>query len=129
MKYTILKCDCCGKTFVTEYYNGGYIDHYVNFVRNFPCFIKEGKNKVFGKVVYDGNELRDKDDIKVRLSCFKVYCERNNLLSFYSEVEKEVTKHLSHLCKLDEIRKEISKLVEGLEDEDKEYLGLEYQEY
>lgn len=129
MKYTVLKCDCCGKTFLDEYWREGYIDHYINFTRHFPSLVERGVQEIFYKIVNDGNDLRHKSDIKDRLKCFKTYCKNNDLLTLYTDVEQKVNDRLLHLHTLDKIRLKISKLVQGLDDEDKEYLGLEYQEY
>lgn len=129
MKYTILKCDCCGETFYTEYWQDGYIDHYINFASNHDTLVKKGVDEIAYQITMDGNDFRGERSIGLRLACFKKYCEMKNLCSLYEEVESEVTKQIEHLRKLDEIRIKIGKLVEGMTDREKEYIGLQYQEY
>lgn len=70
MKTTRMICDCCGKEFYSEYYAGGYIDHYYNFARIRKSL---GKNLIedFHGICYDrGGKVRHEDDIKSRFECY-----------------------------------------------------------
>lgn len=68
MKQKILKCDCCGREFYTEYYTGGYIDHYENFARNFEKY-NNNIEKITYEICMTHNRLRDSHDIGSRLEC------------------------------------------------------------
>lgn len=129
MKETIMRCDCCGKRFYEEYWTGGYIDHYNNFVRNFAPMIKRGEEDTFHEICYAGNELRDKDDIQCRFKCFKKYCEQNDKLDMFKKVSTLVEKQIKNIQKLDRIHDKIMDMIEGLHDDEKEYIGLDYQEF
>ena len=127
MKYTVFKCDCCGKTFCSEYYTGGYIDHYINFAENFDDWAeKDDADYTFHReIVWDGNKLRRKMDIAVRFECFSKYCEKNHLNDLFVAVKSDVQKHLEHLKELDDIRSQIKKLTDSLSYGERIYVGLE----
>lgn len=66
-----LRCDCCGKTFWSKYYVGGYIDHVTNFSRHRNKYAKE-KNlvKLARNICFNGNEIYPVNEINTRLNCF-----------------------------------------------------------
>ena len=129
MKETIMRCDCCGKRFYEEYWTGGYIDHYENFVRNFVPMIKRGEEEIFHEICYEGNELRDKHDIQCRFKCFKKYCEQNDKLDMLKKVSTLVEKQIKNIQKLDRIHDKIMNMIEGVDDGEKEYIGLNYHKF
>ena len=60
-------CDICGAKFDIEHYEGGYIDH-MNLADNRHCY--SGKlDELIEEVVFDGDSLRSKSDVKKRLNC------------------------------------------------------------
>ncbi len=129
MKQTILKCDCCGKEFYTEYYKGGYIDHFKNFVGNMPITIKNGQNDIFREICYAGNSLRQDYDIKERLNCFEKYCQKTSNENLVPIVRDLVEQFLENQKNLNEIHDKIVDLVKELDDFEKEYIGLRYQAF
>lgn len=128
MEYPVMMCDCCGKTFYSRYWEDGYIDH-MNFANNLETYISRGIDDVVQAITRSGNKYRNKYSVDTRLECFKKYCENNSIEDVYKDVECEVSKYLEHLNKLDKVRKDVGKLVRDLSYEDKEYIGLGYQEY
>ena len=126
---TVMKCDCCGKVFYSEHWIGGYIDHYENFARQFDWIIKRDEEDIFYEICYDGNELRDKYDIKCRFECFKKYCEQNDNLDKSQKVSILVKRQIEILQKLDKIHDDIVDMVKGLDDFEKKYIGLGYQKF
>ncbi len=98
MKYTIMQCPICGKTFYNEYNAGGYIDHVENFSNDLArkakgsidCTEKNIK-RYYEEIYYHGNEIREKDDVECRLNCFlsaEAVC--NELKNAVAEKVKEV---------------------------------------
>ena len=59
----------CGKKFYSEYYTGGYIDHYENFSSRKNSYGKDVERDIEA-ICFDGNDIRDNDDIQERLSCY-----------------------------------------------------------
>lgn len=77
MKYTVMKCPICGKDFYEEYWRGGYIDHVTNFAEQLLDYRyetierpQEFIDRLVEDIYYDGNDIREKDDIECRLNCF-----------------------------------------------------------
>lgn len=79
MKYTIMKCPICSKEFYSEYWKGGYIDHVTNLVGNLTRWFtekpimentQENIDRLADLIYSDGNDIREKEDIKCRLNCF-----------------------------------------------------------
>lgn len=128
MKETIMRCDCCGKTFYSEYWTGGYIDHYINYARHFGSMIKREED-IFDAICTDGNKIRERIDVKCRLRCFEKYCEQSNAFEKFEKVKALVELHLTKQKNLDKIHDKIVDMVRGLSEEEKEYIGLEYQEF
>ena len=62
-------CEHCGKIFFTEYDRRGYIDHYVNFSSRKNSYGNDVKNDI-RRICYDGNDIRDDEDIAERLNCY-----------------------------------------------------------
>lgn len=74
MKYTVMKCDCCGKEFYSEYYEGGYIDHVENFVGNRHVYVYRNDVKDMAReIIFHGNDLRQTIYIKEFLKCFMTW--------------------------------------------------------
>ena len=69
MKTTKMICEYCGKEFYSEYYTGGYIDHYTNFSSHKSRFGKDIEHDV-REICYFGNDLRKDNDIQERLECY-----------------------------------------------------------
>lgn len=129
MKETVMRCDCCGKIFYSEYWTGGYIDHYINYARHFDSMIKREEEDIFDAIYTDGNKIRERTDVKCRLRCFEKYCEQNNAVEKFEKVKALVELHLIRQKKLDKIHDKIVDMVCELSEEEKEYIGLEYQEF
>lgn len=74
MKYTVMKCECCGKVFYSEYWEGGYIDHVENFVGNRNVYVHRNDIEDMARtIVFDGNNLRDLRYVKEFLKCFMTW--------------------------------------------------------
>ena len=127
MEYTVMKCDCCGKTFFSKYYEGGYIDHYINFSKNFEEWVKfdNAIENFYEEIVFAGNRLRGKGRINERLDCFSKYCEKNNHNDLLISVKSAVQTQLDHLKELDDIRSQIEKITDSLSYGERIYVGLE----
>lgn len=122
-------CPVCGKEFYQEYSEGGYIDH-TNFSTNLCVMYnryKAGDKEAFKELVYSGNNIRRKEDIKTQLECAKVFFKDNKKMIDY--LERLAQAQLNHIRILDIKKSQIKDLVEGLDYADKEYLGLQYQAY
>lgn len=129
MKYTVLKCNCCGEEFFTEYYAGGYIDHCMNFSDQFDRVIKQEENEICEEIYYDGITIRETIDIKKRRNCFKKFCEHTNNIQKFERVDVLLSELLKRHEFLDTIHDTIYELVKDLTEEEKQYIGLKYQEY
>lgn len=68
---TIMTCDCCGKTFYSEYWEGGYIDHVTNFSRHFKSYSEREDvvEHLSKEIIFSGNNVRSAYEIDVRLNC------------------------------------------------------------
>lgn len=77
----------------------------------------------------DGNKIRERIDVECRLRCFEKYCEQNNAFEKFEKVKALVELHLTKQKNLDKIHDKIVDMVRGLSEEEKEYIGLEYQEF
>lgn len=74
MKYTVLKCDCCKRTFFSEYWEGGYIDHVVNFAEHRNIFgSRDDVRDMARKIIFDGNNVREIRHIKEFMKCFMTW--------------------------------------------------------
>lgn len=60
-------CDVCGAEFDREHYTGGYIDH-MNLAEN-RHFYEDNLNELIEEVIFDGDSLRSKYDVNIRLNC------------------------------------------------------------
>ncbi|MBQ2886487.1 MAG: hypothetical protein IJE43_22435 [Alphaproteobacteria bacterium] len=69
MRINEMICEHCGKKFYSEYYTGGYIDHYENFSSRKNSYGKDVERDIEA-ICFDGNDIRDNDDIQERLSCY-----------------------------------------------------------
>lgn len=130
MKYTVMKCDCCGKTFYSEYWTGGYIDH-TNLTRNLPIMVKRDIDDIVKGLCKKGNELRRKDDIIIRLNCFEAYCTKNGLTDLIPNVKEKVLSFIEKLKELDKLHDEIKDLLQAhnCTESEREYIGIKYQAY
>lgn len=125
MKYTVMKCECCGKIFHSEYYEGGYIDHVENFSKQFDIIDTKGAVGIMREIAFDGNSYRDAYDVRNRFQCYAKHCERTGRTDALKEVRKLIEEHLIHLEELEALRAEIKKLAKDLGLADKEYLKLD----
>lgn len=69
MKSDQMICEYCGRSFISEYWEGGYIDHYENFAAHHMCYGKDVEHDI-KEICFHNNDLRDDDDIKERLNCY-----------------------------------------------------------
>ena len=69
MRINEMICEHCGKKFYSEYYIGGYIDHYENFSSRKNNYGKDVERDIEA-ICFHGNDIRDNDDIQERLSCY-----------------------------------------------------------
>ena len=69
MKINKMMCEHCGKVFNSEYYTGGYIDHYENFSFHKDSYGKDIEEDI-REICFKCNNLRDYDDIQERLNCY-----------------------------------------------------------
>lgn len=116
------KCDCCGKTFYTEYYAGGYIDHVVNFSDRKDYLSSLSADKAIKEIVFSGNDMRNEYDIQERLKCF---CMQK---SVSEDVKSECKERIENYFKFDEEQREkAKKQAEELTDCEKHYLYKELQ--
>ena len=123
-------CECCGKEFYTEYWEGGYIDHVQNFVGNRNVYVHRNDIEDMAReIVFDGNNLRDPKYIKEFLKCFMTWdCFPED---FKHSVKRIVDAMISKIAeakkKAREIEKSTSPLVLAMlkeEDIDDEYFAL-----
>lgn len=115
-------CDYCGKYFYSKHYAGGYIDHYRNFAQNKEYFGNDIDDDVM-EICFNGNEIREIDDIKERLFC---YMQWDNISDNFKET---VSNHCNFLIdKVQKAEEKAKKLVEGLTMLERRYLILESQD-
>lgn len=77
-------CEFCGKRFYTEYWDGGYIDHYENFAKpERHKWMNNDKEYAFEEVAKDGNDYRSVYDIEERLNCFLNWPDIDNDIKEY----------------------------------------------
>lgn len=141
-------CEFCGRVFYDKYWDGGYIDHYMNF--SSPDHHKwTGKDvdTAFREIVKKGNDYRSIDDIKNRLNCFMQWpdvseevkdgtrCKCEFLIHKMGEAKLKAQKIVSEMTMLerrflvDESKKncqrpygnEDGKLFDGFEEFEKDY--------
>lgn len=117
MKYTVMKCECCGKEFYSEYWEGGYIDHVVNFVGNRNVYVlRNDVQDMASTIIFSGNDLRQVCYIEQFLECFMTWdCFSDD---FKNKVKKIVDKMLEKLKAANEKAEKI------LETEDSLVLAL-----
>lgn len=108
-------CEYCGKEFYTEYYTGGYIDHYINFAQHKDGF--GDVNHDVREICYDGNNLRDYDDIRDRLDC---YLKWDNISDNVKQKVQEKCKFL--INKMIIAEQKSRKIVSGLTMLERKYL-------
>lgn len=115
-------CEYCGKHFYSRYFVGGYIDHYENFASNKSCFGKD-LNYDVKRICYHGNEIREIEDIKERLSC---YMKWDNISDNFKEKVFERCNFL--INKIQKAERKAEELVEGLTMLERRCLILEAEE-
>ena len=98
-------CDCCGKEFHTEYWEGGYIDHVTNFSSRFEGYAKreDSIDRLSHDIVFSGNDIRSSYDMMDRLECM--------LKSIYisDDIKTAVgTIVIEMIARLNDARKEVS---------------------
>ena len=108
MKIEKMVCEYCGKVFYSEYWEGGYIDHYMNFAQNKKLYGKDIKHDVH-EICYDGNDLRKEEDMKNRLYC---YLKWDNISDDTKNRVKEKCEFL--INKIIKTRKNAKDIVSGL---------------
>lgn len=115
-------CEYCGKHFYSRYFVGGYIDHYENFAQNKEYFGNDIDDDVM-EICFNGNEIREIDDIKERLFC---YMQWDNISDNFKET---VSNHCNFLIdKVQKAEEKAKKLVEGLTMLERRCLILEAEE-
>ena len=74
MIYTTMKCECCGKEFISLYWEDGYIAHVTNFVGNKDVFAQRcDLIDMAREIVFDGNNVRPQNVIRDLLKCFMTW--------------------------------------------------------
>ena len=108
MIYTIMKCECCGKEFISKYWDGGYIDHVNNFVGNRDAFANRNNiEDMASEIVFSGNNLRDIRVIDDFLKCFMTWdCFQED---FKNKVKKIVKTMVSKIKNAEKQVKELEK--------------------
>jgi hypothetical protein len=112
-------CDCCGKEFYSEYYEGGYIDHYENFASRMDKWGKDIKSDI-REICFHGNDLREKQDMLERFNCYK-QCKTVSD-EFKTEIDSRINSLLSIIENAKIKAKEISS---GLTAMERKYLRRE----
>ena len=66
-----LICDRCGKELCSEYWDGGYIDHYENFARHGRSYLEwsNAATPLSKDIIFSGNNLRPEWVIRDLLDC------------------------------------------------------------
>lgn len=110
----IMKCECCGKRFYQEFYEGGYIDHVTNFSSHAHDWYKNaGAERIAHDVIFDGNEIRDVTDIHCRYRCVMTWTSISD--DVRDEIKRIVLAMLKEIKDADKIADKIknsnSKLV------------------
>ena len=71
---TFMTCDCCGKTFPSLYYEGGYIDHVENFYGNRDVYLEHNDVEDMARqIVFSGNGVRPEKIARDLLKCFLLW--------------------------------------------------------
>jgi hypothetical protein len=105
-----MKCSRCGKEFVTEYWEGGYIDHVVNFSENRDVNCnREDAEEMAREIIFSGNDVRQARYIKERLGCYLTW----------EEVSKEKKARVNLI---------VNAMVKGLEEAEKRVNQIEKKE-
>ena len=115
-------CEHCGKIFFKEYDRCGYIDHYVNFSSHKDNFGKDVKDDV-RRICYDGNDIRDDEDIVERLNC---YLKWDNISDETKIVVKEKCEFL--INKIQDAKEKAKSIVSDMTMLERKYL-IEEAEY
>ena len=117
-----MKCEECGKEFVNEYWEGGYIDHVVNFVGNKEVYVHRNDiEDMAGEIVFNGNDIRDLNYIEDFLKCFMTWdCFPENFKNNVKKiVETVITKIENAEKQVKNIKKFVSPLVVAMLKEEK----------
>lgn len=122
MKINKMVCEHCGKIFFKEYDRCGYIDHYVNFSSHKDNFGKDVKDDV-RRICYDGNDIRDDEDIVERLNC---YLKWDNISDETKIVVKEKCEFL--INKIQDAKEKAKSIVSDMTMLERKYL-IEEAEY
>lgn len=73
MVETKMYCPCCGKEFFSKYYQGGYIDHVVNFSNHRKSYAKDEPSyaafRLSRDILFSGNNIYPLNEIETRLNC------------------------------------------------------------
>jgi hypothetical protein len=70
---TIMKCNICGKKFYSEYYEGGYISHCINFSDHANDLEKHSDEYMVRYLLINGNYPYSRNFIEERIKCFKLW--------------------------------------------------------
>lgn len=109
IKQITYKCNICGKEFFSEYGEGGYIDHYFNFVGNDTVICQNEPNGIIDEICCSGNEIRNMTDIQERLKCFNLW----NCVD--GDTKKVVSSKVESIIKMySDSSKKMSELYRGL---------------
>lgn len=127
---TTMKCDCCGKTFISLYWEGGYIDHVENFVGNRDVYVNRSDIKYMAReIVFDGNNIRELKYIKEFLKCFMAWdCFLKDFKNCVKQIVEAVISEVAEAeKKVKVLEKSVSPLVLAMlkeEDIDDAYFDL-----
>ena len=122
MKINRMVCEHCGKVFYSEYYTGGYIDHYENFSSRKNSFGKDIEHDV-EKICFNGNDIRGDEDIQERLNC---YLKWNNVSDEIKNVVKEKCEFL--INKIQSAKENAKNIVKGMTMLERKYLIKEAED-
>ena len=123
-------CQCCGKEFYSEYWEGGYIDHVVNFVGNRNVYVhKIDIEETAREIVFDGNNIRDLQHIKEFLKCFMTWdCFpedfKNSVKQIVDAMISKIGKAKKQVKKLEETTSPLVLAMLKEEDIDEAYFDL-----
>ena len=107
-------CDCCGKEFLCEYYEGGYIDHVTNFSSQFDWYANcsDPVGRLSHDIIFGGQGLRSIYHMSEMLYCAKV--SKHIPDDVKQKVEAVVSKIMDELTKAHNEVRDIEKTASPL---------------
>lgn len=123
---TIMKCPVCGKEFVTEYWEGGYIDHVSNWVDNYKIKLNRLNNldDIINDLTISSLNYRDEKDIIERKNCFIKWLRKQKVSEdIIKEIEERTLERLKHIADVNNDVKLIKKIINKYENDlDREHI-------